>query len=347
MNARASQHGYVILLVAVVVALLALVLLAVARVQADLSPLLRRQASETENARIAQSVAAHAAFLLLTEPIGPRSLVVGAPRGEVASAMPDARSVRGLPIRELRLDGRMYEFGRDVSVAVQDEAGLVNLNAADEALLATLFQDAGVDQRAARGLAASLADYVDGDDLSRLDGAEKDAYRRAGAPDPLNRPIPNRWSALGALGWAELPQATLDLLWPATSAGDGENGININTAPAAVLRAALQDERAAEALMRQRELQPLTGVEEAQAASGNTSTGVGFAVQTGSAFRVLASFGAGAAQRTIESQILLASGEADRPFYWRGVRQVPGAEAGRGRVENMEPFPVSGLIHAP
>ncbi len=42
MNARVSQRGYVMLLVAVVVALLALVLLAVARVQADLSPLLRR-----------------------------------------------------------------------------------------------------------------------------------------------------------------------------------------------------------------------------------------------------------------------------------------------------------------
>lgn len=347
MNARASQRGYVMLLVAFVVALLAIVLLAVARVQADLSPLLRRQASETENARIAQSAAAHTAFLLLTEPLGPRSLVVGAPRGEVAASMPDARSVRGLPIRELRLDGRSYAFGRDVSVAVQDEAGLLNLNAVDEALLAALLLDAGVSQRAARRLSATLADYADGDDLSRLEGAEKDDYRRAGAPDPLNRNIPSRWSAMGALGWAELPQATLDLLWPAMSTAEGANGININTAPAMVLRAALRDERSAEALIRQRELRPLTGVEEAQAASGNTSTGVGFATQPGAAFRVLVSFSVGASQRTIESQILLAGGEADRPFYWREVRQVPGAEAGRGREENMEPFPVSGLIHAP
>lgn len=348
MNARQSQRGYIMLLVAVVVALLALVLLAVARVQADLSPSLRRQASDTEHARLAQSAAAHVAFLLLTEPLGPRSLVIGGPSGAIAS-MPQERSAHGASIRELRLDGRNYGFADGVSVAVQDESGLFNLNAADEATLGALLEEVGLGTREARRLAAALSDYVDADDLSRAEGAEKDVYRRAGAADPLNRNMDTRWSALGALGWADAPPGALDRLWPATTAADGVDGININTAPALVLRALFRDERRANALMRQRDLQPLTAVEQAQAVAGvgSDAAGVALATQPGLTFRVLVSFNSGAMRRTVESQILLAGAEADRPYYWRDLRPMLGVEAEHGRDENVDPFPASGLIHAP
>lgn len=340
-----GSGGYILPLVAVVVALLSLVLLTVARVQSDLSPALRLQAADGERARVVHSVAARIAFLLLTEPLGPRSLRIGA-GSESGAGQASARSAAGVGLRELRLDGRSYVAGEGAIVSVQDEAGLFNLNSGDETMLAALLRQSGVGARASSRLAAALADYVDADDLSRANGAEEAEYRRAGLRTPPNRNMVNRWSARAALGWSEeLPDS--DALWRFTMVADGASPLNINTAPAPVLRAALGDGRQAETFLREREQGAMSAINQGEALAGTRAgaAGVELAAEPGAAFRLVVAFDAGASRREIESQVLLAEAEAERPYYWREARYV-WADGGR-QSGDLEILPTSPLIHAP
>lgn len=106
-----DQRGYSLLLAAVVVAVLALVLLTVARVQGGLQPGVRALRTEMRQDVVAESLFARVSFLLLTEPVGPRSLVIGGPR-ELGAA---AAAGRG---QELRLDGRRYAVGEDSFISI-------------------------------------------------------------------------------------------------------------------------------------------------------------------------------------------------------------------------------------
>lgn len=76
-------------------------------------------------------------------------------------------------------DGRPYgvemETG-NLDIAVQDVAGLIDLNAAPPELLAGLFQAVGLDADEADALADRLADWRDPDDERRPNGAEAGDY---------------------------------------------------------------------------------------------------------------------------------------------------------------------------
>jgi len=89
-------------------------------------------------------------------------------------------------------DGRPYaveiEEGVMIEVRATDERGKLDINAADEQTLATLFSNNGMDPGDAELLAAAVMDWRDGDDTERVNGAEIDAYQAAGlAVGPANR----------------------------------------------------------------------------------------------------------------------------------------------------------------
>ena len=83
-------------------------------------------------------------------------------------------------------DARPYPFefeGYRVEVRIQDEAGKVDLNAADASLLAGLMVAVGLDQDKARNLAAVIQDWRDPDDLLSIEGGAEDRdYEAAGLP---------------------------------------------------------------------------------------------------------------------------------------------------------------------
>lgn len=90
-------------------------------------------------------------------------------------------------------DGRPYQmyFGDAVlEIRISDESGRVDLNRAEEDLLAELFISRGVEEVEAIHLAAAIADWRDPDDLVRPFGAEIDEYLAAGYPyGPANAPF--------------------------------------------------------------------------------------------------------------------------------------------------------------
>lgn len=107
-----------------------------------------------------------------------------------AEALADAgvyRAVVGLtalaPEFAWRADGSVYTWsfgGGEIRIAVWDEGGKIDLNTADDEILQNLFVAAGVDPQDASALVDAIADYRDGNDLRRVNGAEDDDYRRAG-----------------------------------------------------------------------------------------------------------------------------------------------------------------------
>lgn len=90
-------------------------------------------------------------------------------------------------------DGRIYEQMIDgvlLEVSVTDERGKLDINAADEDTLVTLFGNNGLDPEQAALLAAAVLDWRDADEVERVNGAEWDTYMAAGLPvGPANRPF--------------------------------------------------------------------------------------------------------------------------------------------------------------
>jgi hypothetical protein len=326
------ERGYALWLTVLVLALLALAALALAQTF-DLT----RARAETARADAQASVAAETAmarvaFLMLTEPVGPRSVVVGGPRD------PGMASAAGAP--ELRLDGRLYNLGDGVRVGVQDEAGLIDVNGNDERVVANMLEGLGVRRERARVLAAGLADFVDADDLVRTGGAE-----RVRLPEGVigNVVLTTRWGVLDAVGWRNAleDRNIADRVFAATAAGDGEHGVNINTAPLAVLTAMLGPRLARDVFARreQSEIRDATEL-TALAAAGADAAGAGFATMPGNAFRVtLLLDNAGRGTLFVERRLLLMS-EGARPVLWIEERRGAG-DAGYGNAHGqaIEPFP--------
>jgi len=80
-------------------------------------------------------------------------------------------------------DGSLFEteFGdARLRIAILDEAGKIDLNAAGYPLLNKLLLEAGVEPDRAARMTDAILDWRDNDDLRRVNGAEDDDYRIAG-----------------------------------------------------------------------------------------------------------------------------------------------------------------------
>ena len=101
-------------------------------------------------------------------------------------------------------DGRAYQMDFDdarIELRITDESGLVDLNVADQSMLAELFVGVGVEPDQALELAAAIQDWRDPDDLVSPNGAEDDEYIAAGLDwGPKNAPFDMVSELLQVLG---------------------------------------------------------------------------------------------------------------------------------------------------
>lgn len=115
--------------------------------------------------------------------------------GGVTVAVLDLHTVREDRTRARRfpVDGSTVECGladgARLVIAVQDEAGQVDLNSASEALLVALLRGSDFNDSDAERLAQRILDYRDRDTERRAAGAERPEYEAAGLPGPKNRPF--------------------------------------------------------------------------------------------------------------------------------------------------------------
>ena len=115
-----------------------------------------------------------------------RAQVAGQLAAEAGIELAAWRMSSNDPLRQWFPDGRAQSFafeGYEVQVRVQDEAGKVDLNAADVALLTGLLLALDVPPDRARQLAGAIQDWRDADSLlSAGGGAEDRDYGAAGLP---------------------------------------------------------------------------------------------------------------------------------------------------------------------
>jgi hypothetical protein len=329
-----TEQGFVLPLVLVTIGVISLALwAAISVIEASQNDIVRlRERVELEKAAL--TAEARAIFLLATEPLGAVGLRVGEQRYTIEQELArtqdqgsrdqSARDPFAIRPGTLRLDSRPYRVelpdGSTILVEIQDEAGLFNVNVQDPLAIERLLVAADVEEKTARSLADALVDFVDQDDLKRLNGAEAPEYSRAGLPPPANRWLVSNTEAFGAFGWASALDATRRSRLAELSTAFGvTTPFNINTAPKPVLQAwfGLDAEGAAK-VVREREARMLAGSRSITLLTGQPVAEQDFRLYAFPAnrFRIRV-YRPGSADRDyIESAVRLPMQNAERPFYF-------------------------------
>jgi general secretion pathway protein K len=137
-----------------------------------------------------------------------------------------------------KADGRVYAFRLaegEIHVTIQDEIGKIDLNRAQDELLQSLFQLAGLDTQDAAALVDTIVDFRDPDHLRRLNGAEDADYEAAGLPHGA-KDAP--FEAVGELEQVlGMDREIYRRVKPALSVFSRRPGFNPHFAPAEVLMA--------------------------------------------------------------------------------------------------------------
>lgn len=146
---------------------------------------------------------------------------------------PDPWPVNG---REQSIDFRDHE----VSVAIRDATGLLDLNKASPALLAAVIEPFMAEQAAREALVDAILDWRDADNLVRLNGAEAAAY----SPGQLGWTIRNGpFAAVAELRYViGMTDDVFAHLAPLVTVYSGRSGVNIEYAPAELVRALTGEE---------------------------------------------------------------------------------------------------------
>ena len=164
---------------------------------------------------------------------------------------------------ELWMDGTVYQGLGDVQFSVQDNGGLIPINAPDPSVISHLLdrfeQDLGTKTR----LISALQDYEDADDLLNLSGAEKLDYEAKNMLPPTNDFLRTPSELTRVMGWREwlAQHSEFDV---ANWLSSGRFGIlNLNTMPKSLLMKYLGlPEQLAEQLIVERKTNPFRSVED-------------------------------------------------------------------------------------
>ena len=108
---------------------------------------------------------------------GERALFMAKSAAEVTfRSLKDPSTFNGSPVQR---ENGIYIFPFDsgeARVHFESGAGAININTADDKLLASLFDSLGLDELLRNQLVDSILDWRDGDDVPHLNGAEIDDY---------------------------------------------------------------------------------------------------------------------------------------------------------------------------
>ena len=226
------------------------------------------------------------------------------------------------------------------NVKVIDEESKIPINSATEPLLKRLLNLLGVDPLDGDIIVDSILDWIDADDLTRLNGAESDYYESLSPPyHAKNAPLDRIEELLLVRG------VTPELFHgsPATKDADAQPGlesvlttmssgqVNVNTASAIVLRALLNiDEGQVQAILNLRDGsdgiagtdddQPFTSIDQFLLTLGTVDETTKQLVTVNSSFFTVTSTGeVGGVKRTIITT-LRRNGTDIQAVAWREVR---------------------------
>jgi hypothetical protein len=145
--------------------------------------------------------------------------------------------------RRLPVDGSLFNVrigDDDITIAIRDATGFVDLNAAKPELLDAALEACGVVETVRRDLVDSILDWRDRDDLRRLHGIEDDDYVAAGVAWTSRD---GAFQAVDELKYLPgMGQELYDRLAPLVTVYSGRGGLNLEYAPPALITALTGEE---------------------------------------------------------------------------------------------------------
>lgn len=142
----------------------------------------------------------------------------------------------GSAANPVKLDGTPYRQADDVVVAYQDARGLISLSGAPPAWLRLLLLSVGAAPNEIDPLLDVLNDYIDADNLRRVNGAEADDYAALGLAPPANRALITAAELRRLPRWRDHPAIWKNGLADLVAVVPSQL-FNPNTAPPGALRA--------------------------------------------------------------------------------------------------------------
>lgn len=175
----------------------------------------------------------------------------------------------GLGNTRIHLDNRPYHGLGDTQLQLQDDRGLLNLNAIDDNRLQRFLGLMGIANIQHRRFIDTLRDFTDADKLHRLNGAEDAQYRAMGLPLPANRNLITPWEVKRIITWRTAPALWKNNRLIELVSTSASVGLNPNTAPIEILRTlpGLTD-KMAQMIIARRKLSPITSEAQITAITG-------------------------------------------------------------------------------
>lgn len=280
-------------------------------------------------------------LMALTEPFSPRGMEIGGLRRVSEFLGMTASYSSGLPVAELRLDGRPYRMdvaGSILVVGLRDQAGLINISRLDEGGLDRLAEAAGMTPAQRRNLWPRLQDYVDSDDLKTPNGAEARDYADGG---PANRKLltGQEWlsisevrEAIDPLRWREIRDEVV--------ADSTEASSNVNTASAETLQIRFGLTPAqAEATITARERDPILSVTDLEAIIGRDLMADPLAIYTYPSGRIAFTIRDTRSPWIYRGRLTLTPGDPDQPFWVYQTETLEGPRRTKADPTDAPAFP--------
>ncbi len=142
-------------------------------------------------------------YMLATRPVSYAGLTVDPYEREMVSDELDPFGYDPYWIRgkEIKLNGTPYKAFTSTHFNLQDTGSLISLRIENSTTLDRLLWHQGVDRPARVRMLGMLRDYIDQDDVSGVDGGEKETYQEPGAAPPTNRFLSSPMQLLNVATW--------------------------------------------------------------------------------------------------------------------------------------------------
>jgi len=177
-------------------------------------------------------------YLLATRPKNKAGVLTSSieeiKRNLLITADPLAGPIVPISGDELKLDNQTYIGINNSLFSLHDEAGLIYINNPTSKALSSLILNLNYSEQEKSALIDKLNDYIDVDDLNRIQGAESYHYRKQGLPPPTNKKLTTPLELNSILGWRKLLKDNPDTIKHITTAPFSL--MNINAISAELLK---------------------------------------------------------------------------------------------------------------
>lgn len=202
----------------------------------------------------------------------------------IYTLLTERKNGRGSPTNSMakkwNFFGKPFEVEQGVKVTLQDLRSLISLNITNYTLASNVLASLGVNSDKRQEFLASLADWKDKDDLSRLNGAETSFYNSKGGAGPRNGYLQSLSEVLYV---KEADALTLEQ-WEKYFSVQFVSDFNPLNAPELILKSLIRDESIVEELLKLRNAGQLNSLKFYQLTGIDEDEFLSFT--TGSAFRV-------------------------------------------------------------